>query len=103
MSETNAQEELQNDPMTGEGVAVAGSNDRHDDWAATAADLLQQLSPEAHDRLGSVLESVVSQVQGRNVNITYANRKDGARISKYATALHTFLTTFDNEVRNQNG
>ena len=91
MSDTNAHEELQNYPMTGEGAA------------ATAAELLQQLPPEAHDRLGSVLESVVSQVQGRNVNITYANRKDGARISKYATALHTFLTAFDNEVRNHSG
>lgn len=68
---------------------------------AAAAELLKQLTPEAHDRLGSVLESVASQLQGRTVNVTYANRKESVRISKYATALHTFLTAFDTEVRAQ--
>jgi hypothetical protein len=66
-----------------------------------AAELIKQLSAEAHDRLGSVLESVASQLQGRTVNVTYANQKESVRISKYATGLHTLLTAFDNEIRNQ--
>ncbi|MEQ9366336.1 MAG: hypothetical protein RIF32_19000 [Leptospirales bacterium] len=66
----------------------------------SAAELIKRMSPEAHDRLGSMLEGVASQMQGRTVNVTYANQKKAVRISKYASGLHTLFSAFDNEVRN---